>query len=95
MSILIEFNLVELEAQHFTYQICDALAVRRRIWCVLKIYSRSPQYMHSMGVVHRDLKPENVLLTNDRPPFVKVSDFGLAKVLNSESMLKVSRSFVR
>ncbi|KAM5541348.1 hypothetical protein V8D89_004902 [Ganoderma adspersum] len=45
-------------------------------------------YIHSMGVVHRDLKPENVLLTQDRPPVVKVADFGLAKVIDSLSLMQ-------
>ena len=47
------------------------------------------QYIHSMGVVHRDLKPENVLLTKDTPPVVKVADFGLAKVMDSLSIMQV------
>ncbi|KAG5642826.1 hypothetical protein DXG03_002057 [Asterophora parasitica] len=45
-------------------------------------------YIHSQQVTHRDLKPENVLLTKDNPPIVKVADFGLAKFVDSLTMLR-------
>jgi serine/threonine-protein kinase len=54
-----------------------------RVMKVLQGLCDSLGEAHAMGIIHRDLKPENILVeeraTNRQ--FVKVSDFGLAKVL--------------
>ncbi len=63
----------ELVAIKIVKQMCSALAES-----------------HDLDIVHRDLKPDNVLLTQFRGEnnFVKILDFGIAKITNNETSEK-------
>lgn len=49
---------------------------------------------HNKGVIHRDIKPSNIILCNtpERPDFVKIVDFGIAKVLDDPEQVGLTRS---
>ncbi|XP_078040999.1 ovarian-specific serine/threonine-protein kinase Lok [Augochlora pura] len=46
-------------------------------------------YLHDSGITHRDLKPENILLASHSDiTLAKVSDFGLSKLVDAQTMMK-------
>jgi len=47
-------------------------------------------YIHGMTIVHRDLKPENILYKAPESDEIKIADFGLARFIDSENMMKTA-----
>ncbi len=59
----------------------EAFGVVRAV-CITQQAARALHAAHDVGVVHRDVKPENLFLTRQGgSEFVKVLDFGVAKLL--------------
>lgn len=59
------------------------VTVGRAVAMFLQI-SSALAHAHSKDIIHRDVKPSNIMLVEfeGRPDFVKLVDFGIAKVLN-------------
>ncbi|WP_083680952.1 serine/threonine-protein kinase [Archangium sp. Cb G35] len=69
-ALLNEEKLSLLRIRRMLVQVCAALGAA-----------------HQLGVVHRDIKPDNLFVTHKggQQDFVKVLDFGVAKLLTAES----------
>jgi len=66
--------------QHTSFD--NLLPISRLVDILYKVCN-ALDYSHKMGILHRDIKPSNVLLGDDNA--VKVSDFGAAFLLNSDT----------
>jgi serine/threonine-protein kinase len=75
MELLDGVNLRELVERSGPLELPRALRIAHRI-------SRALAEAHQRGIVHRDVKPENIFITHagNEQDFVKVLDFGIAKV---------------
>eukprot|EP00944_MAST-04C_sp_MAST-4C-sp1_P012946 g12946.t1 len=76
-------DLFDRIAQKETYDESEAADVVRQVAQALK-------YLHDHNIVHRDLKPENLIYKEKAGNVLKLTDFGLAKYIDSEATTNIS-----
>ncbi|KAL5329687.1 hypothetical protein ACEPPN_003202 [Leptodophora sp. 'Broadleaf-Isolate-01'] len=81
LYIIMEFvpggDLGSLVGHHGKLQEEDVKSMAGQLLSALK-------YLHQGGITHRDVKPDNILIQSQAPFHVKLTDFGLSKMITSE-----------
>jgi eukaryotic-like serine/threonine-protein kinase len=87
MELLDGMPLSDWLSQNGRMKIEQALPVLRQV-------GRALDAAHAVGIAHRDLKPDNVFLTfdEDGSVFIKLLDFGIAKLLGESSATHRTRT---
>jgi len=78
------FAMDYVEGQNLAQLVGKQPLPSRKAADYVRLIAKAIHYAHSQGILHRDLKPSNVLVdaATDQP---RVTDFGLAKRMDSES----------
>lgn len=86
-TLFIAMELLEGRSLHDVFS-CEAPIAWPRMVKIISEMCSSLGEAHAMGIVHRDLKPENVHLEkrSGNSEFVKVLDFGIAKMLRGDGI---------
>ncbi len=86
-TLYIVMELLGGESLYEQYRAKGPLPWRRVVGIMLQVCSALAE-AHAHGIVHRDLKPANIHLEHrgDSPDFVKVLDFGIAKILQGSAL---------
>ncbi|MCX5743162.1 MAG: serine/threonine-protein kinase [Proteobacteria bacterium] len=86
-TLYIAMELLEGKSLHQVFH-DEAPLEWKRVFKILTEMCSSLAEAHAQGIVHRDLKPENIYLETrpGNPEFVKILDFGIAKVMRGDGI---------
>jgi WD40 repeat protein/tRNA A-37 threonylcarbamoyl transferase component Bud32 len=77
------FSMEYIAGSNLSQRVAEGPLPSRIAATYLEATARAVHFAHTRGIIHRDLKPANILLDEHNHP--RVSDFGLAKVLATDS----------
>jgi serine/threonine protein kinase len=84
------FSMDYVEGQNLADVVGQRPLSAQKAAVYLKTIAEAIHYAHEQGTLHRDLKPSNILIDHTDQP--RITDFGLAKRIESDSQLTATGS---
>ncbi|MEO0413673.1 MAG: serine/threonine-protein kinase, partial [Verrucomicrobiota bacterium] len=82
------FTMEFVEGHDLHYYIKEGRLTQGHAFSWLTQICEALAYAHKEGIVHRDIKPANIMIDDEGR--VKLADFGLVKVIGSDSLLSLN-----
>ena len=82
------YSMAFIDGNSLSQRVTDGPLPPHEAADLLRQVAEAVEYAHRKGVIHRDLKPGNVLIDAQNCP--RVTDFGLAKKLDTDSSLTLT-----
>ena len=79
------FTMQLVEGETLAKKLNSGPLPHREVARIVREIALALHFAHNKGLIHRDVKPSNILVSRDQS--VKLTDFGLAKVLGEEQQL--------
>jgi serine/threonine protein kinase len=88
------FVMEYLQGKNLTYYLKKGVLPYNNIISISEQVCRALDAAHQAGVIHRDLKPDNLhlIFSEKAPPFVKILDFGIAKLTDTPEAQALTRT---